>query len=146
MSELPEKLQKFVRESRSLDKMMRNMYLLEYAQRLDEYPEEAMDDAHRVRGCTSTVYVRATGGEDRVTYQGWSDAQIVKGMVAVLVEGLSGQPADRIIQITPDFIEESGVADVLTHTRQGGFYNIFRRLQQEALPYANSSETALSTS
>lgn len=146
MSELPEKLKTFVEESRYLDKMMRNMYLLEYAKKLGDYPEEEMDDDHRVRGCTSTVYVRATCANGNVQFQGWSDAQIVKGMVAVLVEGLSGQPADRIIQIEPDFIQESGVAEVLTNTRQSGFYNIFRRLQQEAAPYANSSETALPTS
>lgn len=146
MPELPEKLKKFVEESRYLDKMMRNMYLLEHADNLGNYPEEEMDDAHRVRGCTSTVYVRAMCKDGRVEFQGWSDAQIVKGMVAVLVNSLSGQSADEIIQLKPDFIEESGVAEVLTNTRQSGFYNIFRRLQQEAAPCAHSSDSSLPTS
>lgn len=146
MSKLPKKLNEFVEESRYLDKMMRNMYLLEYAKKLGEYPEDEMDDAHKVRGCTSTVYVRADCLDGTMQYQGWSDAQIVKGMVSVLVNSLSGEAPDRIIEISPDFIQESGVAEVLTNTRQSGFYNIFRRLQREAVPYANSSETAVSSS
>lgn len=146
MSELPEKLNDFVEESRYLDKMMRNMYLLEQAKKIGDYPDDEMDDEHKVRGCTSTVYVRADFEDGVMHYQGWSDAQIVKGMVAVLINSLSGETADRIVQISPDFIEESGVAEVLTSTRQSGFYNIFRRLQREAFPHASSSETAVSTS
>lgn len=146
MNSLPPDLQQFVEDSRGLDDMMRNMYLLEYGEKLGGYPEEEMDEAHQVKGCTSTVFVRGTEEDGRMQYQGWSDAQIVMGMVSVLVHGLSGVTPERVLAIEPDFIEESGVSEVLTNTRQSGFYNIFRRLQQEAEPYAEPHHSSPSPS
>lgn len=139
MSDLPPDLQKFVEDSRGLDKMMRNMYLLEYGDKLGDFPEEAMDEEHQVKGCTSTVYVVGELDDGVMSYRGWSDAQIVQGMTSVLVNGLSGVEPDRILAIEPEFIQESGISEVLTNTRQSGFYNIFRRLQQEAEPHAERS-------
>lgn len=142
MSDLPPDLQKFVEDSRGLDKMMRNMYLLEYGDKLGDFPEEAMDEEHQVKGCTSTVYVVGELEDGVMSYRGWSDAQIVQGMTSVLVNGLSGVEPHRILAIEPDFIQESGISDVLTSTRQSGFYNIFRRLQQEAEPHAERSPSS----
>lgn len=142
MSDLPPDLQKFVEDSRGLDKMMRNMYLLEYGDKLGDFPEESMNEEHQVKGCTSTVYVVGELEDGVMSYRGWSDAQIVQGMTSVLVNGLSGVEPDRIVAIDPDFIQESGISEVLTSTRQSGFYNIFRRLQQEAEPHAERSPSS----
>src|SRR5690606_23696530 len=56
---LPEKLQRFADEAAALDKLTRSLLLLDYAEALGPYPEEKRDEAHRVRGCTSLVYLDA---------------------------------------------------------------------------------------
>ena len=91
---LPPVLAQFVEESQPLDRMTRTLLLLDYADRLGPYPEEKMDDARRVRGCASRVYLDADydASAGAMRYQGWADAETVKGLVAVLVTGLDGLP------------------------------------------------------
>jgi cysteine desulfuration protein SufE len=66
-------------------------------------------------------------------YQGDSDAQLVKGLVAFLIEGLNDLPPEEIIKVQPNFIEETGLQVSLTPSRANGFYNIFKMMQKKAL-------------
>ncbi|MDX1438444.1 MAG: SufE family protein [Rubricoccaceae bacterium] len=131
---LPQKLQQFVDESAMLDKLTRSMLLLDYATKLGDYPEDKKDDLHRVRGCTSLVYLDANFDEQDGTmrYKGYADAQIVKGMVAVLVNSLDGESPESVLAVDPEFIQDAGLGEALSTTRQGGLANILRRMQNAA--------------
>lgn len=131
---LPEKLQQFVDESAMLDKLTRSMLLLDYATKLGDYPDELKDDVHRVRGCTSLVYLDANFDEANgvMRYTGFADAQIVKGMVAVLVYSLDGETPENVLSVDPSFISEAGLSEALSTTRQGGLTNILERMQNAA--------------
>ena len=114
--------------------MTRTLLLLDYADRLGPYPEEKMDDARRVRGCASRVYLDAAydASAGAMRYQGWADAETVKGLVAVLVTGLDGlSPAD-VLAVTPDFVRAAGLTESLSATRQGGFAAVLGRMQSAA--------------
>lgn len=138
---LPPRLQQFVDESAMLDKLTRSMLLLDYAAKLGDYPEDKKDDVHRVRGCTSLVYLDADFDEAKgvMRYKGFADAQIVKGMVAILVNGLDGETPETISSVDPAFIQEAGLSEALSVTRQGGLANILKRMQ-------NAAEAALARS
>lgn len=131
---LPPKLQLFVHESAMLDKLTRSMLLLDYAAKLGDYPEDRKDDPHRVRGCTSLVYLDAEFDEKEgvMRYRGFADAQIVKGMVAILVNGLNGETPAVVAAVDPSFIREAGLGEALSVTRQGGLANILKRMQNAA--------------
>ena len=131
---LPPKLQRFVDESAPLDRLTRSMLLLDYADELAPYPEDKQDDVHRVRGCASRVYLDADfdAAAGTMRYFGWADAQIVKGMVAVLVNGLDGETPEAVVALDPAFIQETGLGESLTPTRQGGFSSILARMQAAA--------------
>lgn len=109
--------------------------LLGYAKRLPELPASAQTPENRVAGCVSQVYITARLEAGKVYFQGDSDSQITKGLVALLVEGLSGLSPMVILQVTPDFIQETGLDISLTPSRANGFYNIFKTIQAKALSY-----------
>ena len=44
----------------------------------------------QVPGCLSTVHIHATEQDNKIFYVGDADAQMTKGLVAMLVNGLSG--------------------------------------------------------
>ena len=109
--------------------------LLWYGKKLPVMPEEDKVTENRVQGCVSKVYITATQEDGKILYQGDSDAQLVKGLVAFLIEGLNGLPPEEIIKVEPTFIEETGLQVSLTPSRANGFYNIFQMMKQKAAEF-----------
>ena len=133
---LPPKLERIVeRFKRRSDPKKRYEQLLWYAKKLEAMPEEGKIPENKVPGCVSQVYITADLREDKVWYQGDSDAQLVKGLVALLIEGLNGLSPQEIIQLQPDFIDETGLKVSLTPSRANGFYNIFQTMKKKALGF-----------
>jgi cysteine desulfuration protein SufE len=133
---LPPNLERIVDKfKRHADPKKRYEQLLWYAKKLEVMPEEGKTTENKVHGCVSQVYVTAALKEGKVWYQGDSDAQLVKGLVALLIEGLNGLPPQEILQVTPNFIEETGLKVSLTPSRANGFYNIFQMMQKKALAF-----------
>jgi len=133
---LPANLAKIVeRFQRHTDPKKRYEQLLWYAKKLDAMPEKAKIPENKVHGCTSQVYITADLKEGKIWYQGDSDAQLVKGLVALLIQGLNGLTPVEILALTPDFIEATGLQVSLTPSRANGFYNIFNLMKKKALEF-----------
>jgi cysteine desulfuration protein SufE len=131
---LPPALAKIVqRFQRVAEPKRRYEQLIWYAQKLKELPESDKLPENKVPGCVSQVYVTAALDDGKVLYQGDSDSQLTKGLLALLVEGLNGSTPTEIIQLTPDFIQATGLNVSLTPSRANGFYNIFKTMQKKAL-------------
>jgi cysteine desulfuration protein SufE len=133
---LPEKLDKIVQKfKRRSNPKQKYEQLLWYAKKLPAIPEEVKVPENKVSGCVSQVYITAKLEDNKVWYEGDSDAQLVKGLVAFLFEGLNGLTPEEIIKVTPDFIEETGLKVSLTPSRANGFYNIFKMMQKKAMNF-----------
>lgn len=131
---LPAKLAKIVeRFKRRSNPKQKYEQLLWYAKKLPQMSESQKTVENKVSGCVSQVYIDARLAEGKVLYQGDSDAQLVKGLVAFLIEGLNDLPPEEIIKVQPSFIEETGLQVSLTPSRANGFYNIFKMMQKKAL-------------
>lgn len=132
-SDLPPALEQIVqRFQRVTDPKQRYEQLLSLAKRLEALPEAEKTPENKVSGCVSQVYITADLVDGKVNYQGDSDSQLVKGLVALLIRGLNGSSPAEILQIKPDFIQATGLNVSLTPSRANGFYNIFRMMQQKA--------------
>jgi cysteine desulfuration protein SufE len=133
---LPQKLDRIVQRFKSRpNPKQRYEQLLWYAKKLESMPDEDKIPENKVNGCVSQVYITAKLQDNKVWYEGDSDAQLVKGLVAFLIEGLNGLTPQEILQITPDFIEETGLKVSLTPSRANGFYNIFQMMKKKALAF-----------
>jgi cysteine desulfuration protein SufE len=129
----PPNLDKIVeRFKRHSDPKKRYEQLLWYAKKLEAMPEEAKIPENKVQGCVSQVFITANLKDGKVWYQGDSDAQLVKGLVALLIQGLNGLSPQEIMQVSPDFIEETGLKVSLTPSRANGFYNILQLMKKKA--------------
>lgn len=76
----------------------RYKYLIDLGRALPPFPAEMRDDAHKVRGCASQVWLDASHENGRITLKGDSDAHIVKGLVAVLLALYSGKSPVEILE------------------------------------------------
>ncbi|MBD2361420.1 SufE family protein [Anabaena sp. UHCC 0399] len=134
LDSLPPALAKIVqRFQRATDPKRRYEQLIWYAQKMPAFPEADKVPENKVPGCVSQVYVTATLHDGKVTYQGDSDSQLTKGLLALLIEGLNELAPTAIVELTPDFIQATGLNVSLTPSRANGFYNIFKTMQKKAL-------------
>ncbi len=116
----------------------RYKYLIDLGRALPAYPEEKRDDAHKVRGCASQVWLDAGAANGRIAFAGDSDAHIVKGLVAVLLALYSDKTPGAILQI--DAQAELSPLDLsahLTPQRSNGLASMVQRIRaiaQSATP------------
>lgn len=141
---LPDALARIVeRFQRHSDPKRRYEQLLWYAKRLPEFPESGKVPENKVSGCVSQVYITAQLADGKVSFQGDSDSQLVKGLVALLVEGLSGLTPTEVTSVSPDFIQDTGLNVSLTPSRANGFYNIFQLMKKKAVESQGSEQAEM---
>ena len=85
-----------------------------------------------LQGCVSQVWVVPEVKDEKIFWQADSDAQLTKGLAALLVQGLSGSAPREVANIDPEFIEMLGLKQSLTPSRNNGFLNMFRLMQARA--------------
>ncbi len=131
---LPPKLEHIVQKFQKIKEPKRRYeYLLSFAKRVPPLLDIDRTPANRVPGCVSQVYLAASLQEGKIVYCADADAQIPKGLVGFLMEGLNGVTPEEVIHLPPDFIQRTGLNVSLTPSRSNGFYNIFLSMKQRAI-------------
>jgi cysteine desulfuration protein SufE len=116
----------------------RYRYLIELGRELPPLAEGAHNDANKVQGCASQVWldtrVRPNGaGGPILTFAGDSDAHIVRGLIAILFAIFSGKPAKQILAIDAlALFERIGLREHLTPQRSNGFRSMVERIRSDA--------------
>ncbi len=119
------------------DQKRRYEYILWLAKKLPEMTDEHLKKAVKVRGCVSEVYVLGELVEGKMQWQGFSDALITKGLLALLIQGLSDLSPKEVVAVDPEFIKATGLQASLTPSRANGFLNILLNMQSQARNLAN---------
>ena len=114
----------------------RYRYIIDLGAALEPYPEELRDDAHKVRGCVSQVWlaVDREGDADPVLHlRGDSDAHIVRGLVAIVLALFSGRAASKIAETDAEAVfRQFGLDEHLTPQRANGLRSMVKRIRDEA--------------
>lgn len=111
----------------------RYRYIIELGQALPALSPEQKTEASRVHGCVSQVWLTSAGDASRLTFQGESDAMIVRGLVAVLIALYSGRPAAEIAETDAIAVfDELGLREHLTTQRSNGLVAMVNRMRNEA--------------
>jgi cysteine desulfuration protein SufE len=116
----------------------RYRYLIELGRELPPLAEAAHSDTNKVQGCASQVWldthVRRDGdGEPVLTFDGDSDAHIVRGLIAVLFAIFSGKAARDILETDAlALFARMGLREHLTPQRSNGFRSMVERIRADA--------------
>jgi sulfur transfer protein SufE/stress-induced morphogen len=141
--QLTDELAKMVRTLRNVpDDKLRYQQLLFLAAKAKPMDAALKVPENKVAGCLSTVYVHATQADDKVYFVGDSDSQLTKGLVSLLVNGLSGSSIDAILAVQPEFIKYAGITQSLTPGRNSGFLNMLNLMKRKAAELKTSTAPA----
>jgi cysteine desulfuration protein SufE len=116
----------------------RYRYLIELGRTLTPLDEDAHNDANKVLGCASQVWLQSSVGTDTsgtpiLNLKGDSDAHIVRGLVALILALYSGQPATKILSTDAQVLFQSlGLSAHLTPQRTNGVRSMVERIKRDA--------------
>jgi cysteine desulfuration protein SufE len=116
----------------------RYRYVIELGKTLPPLPAADHVEANKVQGCASQVWLivhkKPNGaGGPVLTFEGDSDAHIVRGLVAILFALYSGKSAKEILDIDAlDVFGRLGLRENLTPQRSNGLRSMIERIRAEA--------------
>ena len=116
----------------------RYRYVIELGRTLTPLPEAAHTDANKVRGCASQVWLLSHvepdgAGGPVLTFDGDSDAHIVRGLIAILLALYSGKSAREILATDAlALLDRIGLREGLTPQRSNGLRSMVERIRAEA--------------
>lgn len=90
-------------------------------------------DAARIEGCQSAVWLRVTIADGRLTIAADSDSPLVRGLVVLVADFFSGEPAGAAASILElDPVRLCGLESLVSSTRQRGLAAVRRAIVQRA--------------
>lgn len=123
----------------------RYRYIIELGRALPPFPEAAKNEANKVHGCVSQVWLITDriadggGGKDKLQIVGTSDALIVQGLIAVLLAIYDGKSLHEIAATDAQAVfAELGLKEHLTPQRSNGLAAMVRRVRADAQELAAS--------
>ncbi|MBR1516326.1 MAG: SufE family protein [Paludibacteraceae bacterium] len=118
------------------DWMDRYSLLIDYGNNLPPFPEESRTEQNLIDGCQSQVWFTCKMNEDgKITYQGDSDAILVKGIVALLIRVLSDHTPREIVDADLYFIDRIQLREHLSPTRSNGLAAMLKQMRLFALTF-----------
>jgi quinolinate synthase len=112
----------------------RSRLLLSYARAAPPPPPGLRADAHRVAGCTAQAWLSSALRPDgRMAFAADSDAELTRGLCAVLAQGLTGLTPEEVVAADPACLAALGLGDaVLARSRTNGFLNMLEAAKRGA--------------
>jgi cysteine desulfuration protein SufE len=114
------------------DWMDRYQFIIELGRKLPPYPADWQDEAHKVLGCQSQVWLATDGGAAILRFAGASDAAIVSGLVALVLRVYSGRPRAEILATPPKFLHDLGLIGALSTNRGNGVAAMVEKIHELA--------------
>ena len=102
--------------------------------------QEPLDNKYKtesnlIDGCQSRVWLQADYVDGKIIFTAESDALIVKGIIALLIQILSNHTPKEILDADLYFIDTIGLGDHLSPTRANGLLAMVKRIKAYAVGY-----------
>lgn len=117
------------------DWLERYELIVDYGKGLPAMPEEDKTPQNLIDGCQSQVWFTAKLQDGKIVYTGDSDAILVRGMVAMLLQVLNGHTPEEIVAADLYFLDAIQLREHLSPTRSNGLAAMLKQMKLYALAY-----------
>ena len=114
----------------------RYRYLIKRSKANQELTADEKLDKYLIEGCVSQVWLIPSYENKTITFKYDSDALLVKGIVALLVDFFNGMTPQELTTIDMGFLSELGIQDHLSMNRRNGLASIIKQAKLYALVYS----------
>ena len=118
------------------DWMDRYSVIIDMGNNLAPLPENPRTPDRLIEGCQSRVWLDAQkDASGKITFRADSDAIIVKGIISMLVDVLSGHTSKEILDTDLHFIHDIGLDEHLSPTRSNGLLAMVKQMRAYAAAF-----------
>lgn len=117
------------------DWMDKYALLIDLGNTLEPLDEKYKTESNLIEGCQSRVWLQADYVDGKIIFKAESDAVIVKGIVSLLIQVLSGHTPREILDTDLYFINEIGLKEHLSPTRSNGLVSMVKQMRMYALAF-----------
>ena len=117
------------------DWMDRYQLLIDLGNEQAPLAEQYKTEQNLIEGCQSRAWLQADYADGLVHFQAESDALIVKGIISLLIQVVSGHTPDEILESDLYFIERIGLKEHLSPTRSNGLLAMVKQMRMYALAF-----------
>lgn len=119
------------------DWMDKYEYIIELGKDLPMINDELKTENKIIKGCQSQVWLHADKVDGKVVYTADADAIIAKGIISLLIQVLSNETPQAVLDAKLDFIKEIGLQEHLSPTRSNGLVAMVKQMKIYALALNN---------
>ncbi|WP_252274378.1 SufE family protein [Pseudomonas subflava] len=103
--------------------------LLQWGERLEPLDEDERNEANRVDGCDSLVWLVAEQRDGAWHFRAASEARVIRGLLAVLLARVDGLDARALVALDlPAWFDQLGLARQLSPSRANGLNAVLKRM------------------
>ncbi len=137
MSSIEQNQQDVIERFEEVDDWMdRYAMIIDSGNELAPLPEDKKTPDRLIDGCQSRVWLDAElDPEGKIRFQADSDALIVKGIIALLVEVVDGHTPQEVLDADLHFIKDIGLQENLSPTRSNGLLAMLKQMKYYALAF-----------
>ncbi|MDA0378220.1 MAG: SufE family protein [Bacteroidetes bacterium] len=140
MSELQQRADDLVEEFEVFDDWMdRYQYVIDLGRELEPLDEAFRQNDYRIHGCQSQVWLQPEPGPGTIRFKADSDAQITKGLIAILLRVVNDLPAAEVAGADLAFLDRLELKEHLSPTRKNGLDAMIKQIRLYAGAVAATS-------
>ena len=117
------------------DWMDKYQMLIDLGNELKPLDEKYKTEQNLIDGCQSRVWLQCDLIDGKLVFTADSDALIVKGIIALLIQVISGHTPKEILDADLYFIDKIGLRDHLSPTRSNGLLAMVKQIKAYAVAY-----------
>ena len=117
------------------DWMDKYQMLIDLGNELKPLDEKYKTEQNLIDGCQSRVWLQCDMVDGKLVFTADSDALIVKGIIALLIQVISGHTPKEILDADLYFIDKIGLRDHLSPTRSNGLLAMVKQIKAYAVAY-----------
>ena len=107
----------------------RYQHVIDLGKELEPIDEAFRTDPFKIQGCQSQVWLQPCSSGRQVHFKADSDAQITKGLIAILLRVLNHSSAIEIAQSELAFLDSLELKEHLSPTRKNGLDAMIRQIR-----------------
>lgn len=133
---IEDRQQEIINEFADIEEWMdRYIYIIDLGNEIPLIDEHRKTPDRKIEGCQSDVWLDARYEDGKVYYTGDSNTSIIKGVVSMIIDVLSGHTPDEILQADLHFLNDIGLSENLSSNRANGVLAMIKQMKMYALAF-----------